>query len=267
MTEAIVAAIAPTVTHASGSGCGRAASGCENMSAWENYQRGLWHVVSLQPRGHRRGAGALRCAIAADPQFAPAHAGYAYALYVEAIWGFVARRRAESGAGAGIGRAARSARPPGCLRAPDARPGADVARRRQGCARGVRPRRRAQPEPRGRPISGSRYALALAGRADDALASVDRAIRLSPYDPLMHAYLSLKSGLLILTGRFAEAIDAAREAQRQPNCSAWAHLHEASALANLGRLPEAKAAMNERMRCSRTSRSVGCARCCRSSRA
>jgi hypothetical protein len=59
----------------------------------------------------------------------------------------------------------------------------------------------------------------------------------------MHAFVTLKSGMLILMGRFVEALDTARDAQRKPNCTAWAHLHEASALANLERPDDARAAM------------------------
>jgi Flp pilus assembly protein TadD len=90
---------------------------------------------------------------------------------------------------------------------------------------------------------GFAFALGMAGRHDEALASVARAIRLSPFDPLMHAFLTFRSATLINLGRFAEAIEAARDAQRQPNHTAWPHMHEASALVNLGRREEGKAAM------------------------
>jgi tetratricopeptide (TPR) repeat protein len=38
-------------------------------------------------------------------------------------------------------------------------------------------------------------------------------------------------------------LDVARNALQQPSATAWAHLQEASALANLGRIDEAETAM------------------------
>jgi len=84
----------------------------------------------------------------------------------------------------------------------------------------------------------------MAGRHEEAQSGIGRAIRLSPFDPLMHAFLTLKCGTLINLGRYAEVVEAAGDAQCQPNHTARAHLHEASALVNLGQLDEGRAAMD-----------------------
>jgi len=87
------------------------------------------------------------------------------------------------------------------------------------------------------------FAQAVAGRPAEALTSVDRAIRQSPYDPVMHAFLTLRSAVLILLDRNEEALATTRDAQRLPSCTVWGWLQEATALANLGRIEEARTAL------------------------
>ena len=243
VTEAIVAAIAPAVRQRERERVRRCRSACENMSAWETYQRGLWHADRYSREDVAAAKALLLRSIAADPQFAPAHAGYAYVLYAEAIWGFVPDvvsnlERARESANRAIALDRQDAFAHLMLgRVLTSLGDVKAALAECGLAVELNPNLASAR-------FGLGYAQALAaGRGDEALTSVDHAIRLSPYDPLMHAYLSLRSGILILLGRFAEAIDVARDAQRQPNCTAWAHLHEASGLANLGREQDARVAM------------------------
>ena len=244
VTEAVVAAIAPAVSHLERERVRTSRASCSSMGAWENYQRGLWHVYRYSATDVVTAQQQFERAIAADPHFSPAHAGLAYALYVEAIWGFVAD------VGANLRKARQSAERAVALDRRDAFAHfvlgrvlmtiGEVRAALAECALAI------ELNPNLAVAHfGLAYALGLAGRASETLASVDRAVRLSPYDPLMHAFLTLKSGMLVIMGRFVEAIEAARDAQRQPNCTAWAHLHEASALANLGRIDEARAAMDK----------------------
>jgi adenylate cyclase len=244
VTEAIVAAIAPAVTHLERERVREARCSCSNMGAWENYQRGLWHVYRYSQQDIAMAKELFACAIRTDAQFAPAYAGEAYALFVEAIWGFVAD------AGANLRKARQSAQRAVTLDARDAFAHLVLGRvlMTSGEVRAALTECRIALELNPNLAAahfGLAYGLAFAGRIDEALDSVDRAIRLSPYDPLMHAFVTLKSGMLVLAGRYDEALETARDAQRKPNCTAWASLHEATALANLGRLDEAKAAMDK----------------------
>ncbi len=214
----------------------------------------------------RRRSGSC-CAIAADPQFAPAHAGYAYALYVEAIWGFVSDFAANLELARGIGRPRDRARPAGRLRAPDAGPRADGAGRRQGGARGVRRSPSTSTRTSRRPTSGSRTRSPSSVAPDAALASVDRAIRLSPYDPA-------PARVPFAQERPSDPDRPLRRGDRR-----GARRRSGSRTAAPGRtctrrlpwrtsngFPRRRRRSTARMRCSRTSRWVGCARCCRSSR-
>jgi adenylate cyclase len=240
ITLSIVSAIAPALGELERARARRAP--CCNTSAWDAYQRGLWHIYRYSPKDHALARELFGHAIRIDPQFAPGHAGLAYVLFNEVVWGYVAD------VAGNLERARRAATRALALDPRDAfahvvlgrvlTMGGDVEGALAECQRALELNPNLAVA-----HHGLAYALALAGRADDALASVDRAIRLSPYDALMHAFVSLRSGILVILGRHAEAIEAAHLAQRQPGHTAWALLHEASALANLGQLEAARAAI------------------------
>ena len=94
---------------------------------------------------------------------------------------------------------------------------------------------------------GRAHSLWMSGRPEDAIRSHDEAMRLSPRDPLLWAFQASKAIALILLGRYDEALDWARKAQRQPSTSLWAFMPEVSALGLMGRTEEARAAL-ERVR-------------------
>jgi adenylate cyclase len=76
----------------------------------------------------------------------------------------------------------------------------------------------------------------------EALSSFERAIRMSPVDPLLHQTLAGIGYVLIELGRFDEAIVAGRKAQRQNASFSLSYRCLASAFAHLGRDAEARAA-------------------------
>ena len=90
---------------------------------------------------------------------------------------------------------------------------------------------------------GRAHSLWMSGQALQAIASHDEAMRLSPRDPILWAFMASKAIALIMLGRYDEGLDWARKAQRQPSTAVWAFLPEASALALLDRNDEAGAAL------------------------
>ncbi len=74
---------------------------------------------------------------------------------------------------------------------------------------------------------------------------MDEALRLSPRDPVAWAFMVVRSFALIFLRRHDEALEWARKSQRQPNAdgAVWPYAQEASALAHLGRIDEARAAL------------------------
>ncbi len=90
--------------------------------------------------------------------------------------------------------------------------------------------------------SASGWAYLLAGQPEQAVRSFERAIRMSPVDPLLHrAFASLGMAFIEL-GCFDEAIAAGKKAERQNPSYSPAHRCLASAFAHLARDAEARAA-------------------------
>jgi TolB-like protein len=81
-----------------------------------------------------------------------------------------------------------------------------------------------------------------AGLPEEAVRSFERAIRMSPVDPLLHQAFTGMGYALIELGRFDEAIVAGKKAQRQNSSFSPAYRCLASAFAHLGHDAEARAA-------------------------
>jgi TolB-like protein/Flp pilus assembly protein TadD len=82
--------------------------------------------------------------------------------------------------------------------------------------------------------------LAYEMRYDEAVEGFRRAIRLSPNDPQLWAFLSYGALAMIFKGDFATALEWAERASGIPNCQYWTASHKAAALALLGRDDEAR---------------------------
>jgi adenylate cyclase len=82
----------------------------------------------------------------------------------------------------------------------------------------------------------------IAGLWEEALRSLERAIRMSPVDPRLHNTFALMGLAFIELGRFDEAIVAGKKAQRHNPSLPVAYRCLASAFAHLGRDAEAREA-------------------------
>jgi adenylate cyclase len=82
----------------------------------------------------------------------------------------------------------------------------------------------------------------VAGLPEEAIRSLERAMRMSPVDPRLYQVFSGMALALIELRRFDEAIVAAKKAQRQRPSYPPAHYCLASAFAHLGRYAEAREA-------------------------
>jgi adenylate cyclase len=82
----------------------------------------------------------------------------------------------------------------------------------------------------------------IAGLPEEAIRSFERAIRMSPVDPLLHRSFAGMGYAFIELGRFDEAIAAGKKALRQNTFFSTAYRCLASAFAHLGRDAEARKA-------------------------
>jgi TolB-like protein/Tfp pilus assembly protein PilF len=83
--------------------------------------------------------------------------------------------------------------------------------------------------------------LAYEGRVSEAIPYFQKAIDLSPYDPLRWAFYSYRALAHIFAREFEAAREWAERATRVPNAHYWAFAHHAAALGHLGHQEAARA--------------------------
>ncbi|QIG97585.2 MULTISPECIES: winged helix-turn-helix domain-containing tetratricopeptide repeat protein [unclassified Bradyrhizobium] len=82
----------------------------------------------------------------------------------------------------------------------------------------------------------------IAGRPEEAIRTFERAVRMSPLDPVLHVVFTGIGMALIELGRFDEAVEAGKKAQRQNPSYSSAYRCLVSAYAHLGRDAESREA-------------------------
>jgi adenylate cyclase len=91
---------------------------------------------------------------------------------------------------------------------------------------------------------GLSFALVLAGKVEEGIEKSIQAERVSPRDPLLWSALVIRGLASNLLERYEEAIDYADKASQIPASSGyWPHALKASALAQTGRVDEARAVL------------------------
>ncbi len=65
-------------------------------------------------------------------------------------------------------------------------------------------------------------------------------MRFSPRDPLMWVFLASKAIALQMLGRYPEAVQCSRKAQRQPNAGTFSYIAEVSALGQMGQAKDSR---------------------------
>ena len=243
VTHAIVTAIEPELVSAERERARRKPP--DNLDAWEWCQRGLWHLYHFSPEENATAQEMFHRAIALDPGFAQPHAALAYSLFYDLLIGYV------SEPGDRLARAHEAGKTAVMLDDKDSFShyalgrvctmlgNHDEAMDELDVAVALNPNAALAHHGRG-------YVLTLIGRAEEALDEYDEALRLSPRDPLAVGTITMRSVALTLLHRHEEAVEWARRSQRQPGAArlgGWPEAHEATALAHLGRVDEARAAL------------------------
>jgi len=91
-------------------------------------------------------------------------------------------------------------------------------------------------------LSCKGHVYRIAGLPEEAIRSFERAVRMSPVDPVLHAVFTGIGMALIELGRFDEAVEAGKKAERQNPSYSSAYRCLASAYAHLGRDAESREA-------------------------
>jgi len=222
----------------------------ENLDVWESYQRGLWHMYRFNAEDNAEAQRLFRRAIEASGNFAPAHAGLTHALYYAFMHGHAEDRQAALDEAYTSGRAA--------VAADDRDADAHFALGRilylrHEIAASVKEVEAAvdQNPSFAHAHLGFATALLFDGQCERCIAACDQAARLSPHDPLMWTILTVKAQGLVGLEHYSEAVEAARDAVRQPTAPWTAYLVSAIASSLAGNTVEGAAALADVRRLKR----------------
>jgi DNA-binding SARP family transcriptional activator len=210
-----------------------------SLDAWESHHRGLWHMYRFSKTDNEHARQYFAQAVALDPTFARAYAGLSFAHFQNAFLGW-------KKAGPEIDRAFDAAGK--SLMADERDPTAHWAMGRALWLRGSQDQavheleRAVDLSPN---YAGGHYTLAFvhsqSGDPGAAISFTDHARLLSPFDPLLFAFLGARCMALARLGRFDEAADWGVKAAARPNAHQHINAIAAFTLGLAGRVDEAGA--------------------------
>lgn len=215
----------------------------DNLDAWELYQRALWHMWSFE---HDKLSTAIELFIKAnqaDPDFAPAYAYLAYSYYLTVIMGYADEPEARLQEGLAAAKLA--------LKHDDKDAIPYFSAGRIHMMLGDHDASIASLEKSielnpyfAQSYHGLGFALALAGRLEEAKQTSRKAIDLSPRDPMLWAFIIVHALTCVLDGENEEGLSSAQQALQIPSATGyWPHAVMAASLSNLGRTDEARNAL------------------------
>ena len=240
VTQAIVTTIEPELMNTERQRARRKPTA--NLTAWEAYQRGLWHIYQYRQEDTAMALELLHKATQLDPEFASAFGGIAYSMYVHIIMGDSDDRETDLQRGLEAGLTAVSL--------DDRDPFSHVGLGRLQIVRAEHQQAIASFD-RALELNpsfalahyGKGHSLWHCGHPDQSIICLDEAMRLSPRDPLMWTFLASKAIALFMLERYDEALDCSHRSQRYPVTAIWAHMAELATLGTLERQDEARGAI------------------------
>ena len=215
----------------------------DSLDAWGIYQRALWHMYSLAKEHNPVAIELFQQSIATDPNFAPAYAYLSYSHYMTVIMGWGKDDEWS------LSQAMEAARKAQTIDPKDSVTHFSLGRiqmlRGQHDDSIASLEKAIELSPNSfQAYHGLAMVLVLAGRLDEAKEISMKGEHISPRDPLLWAAIAVRSLAYILTHDYDDALHLARRAKQFPNPSGyWPHALSASALAHLGQIEEAQSSV------------------------
>jgi adenylate cyclase len=245
ITEKIVAAIGPEIDQVERDRAQRLPP--DNLDAWESYQRGLWHLYRFTKKDNAEARRLFRQSASTSTKFSQPLSGITHSLYFSFMHGYAEDRTATLEEAFLTGRQAvavddRDADAHFAL-------GRILYLRRDLDASIAECKIAVSYNPS---FSHAHIGLATAtlynGQWAESIESSDRAIRLSPHDPLLWIVLTVKALALLYSADPDQAEDVARQATRLPVAEFSPHIALASILGHRKKNDEAQRAMQDLLR-------------------
>lgn len=218
-----------------------------SLQAWDSFHLGMSHLYKANAADNLQAQDWLRRAIALDPGFAQAHAYLSYAIvlsmiYFEADPGLPRIDEALAIAAQAVDLDDRDAVARFALgRALTVRQAYDDAMAEMAMATDLNPALAIG-------WCGLADAHAYAGEFERAFTLFQKAIDLSPHDPMLWAFFSYRSLAHLFAQEFAHAAEDAHRAIRMPHCHYWPYAHRVAAFGHLGDRAQARQAVAELQR-------------------
>lgn len=210
-----------------------------SLDAWEAHHRGLWHMYRFSKTDNEHARQYFAQAVELDPTFARAYAGLSFAHFQNAFLGW---KKAAPEIDRAFDAAGKS------LMADDRDPTAHWAMGRALWLRGTQDQAVQELE-RAVDLSpnyaGGHYTLAFvhsqSGDPKAAISFTDHARLLSPFDPLLFAFLGARTMALARLGQYEEAANWGIKAAARPNAHQHIMAIAAFTLGLAGRIEEGNA--------------------------
>jgi adenylate cyclase len=234
LTEQVVGAIEPAMLQSEGARLSRKNPG--DLTAFDCFQRGMWHFNKTTEEGFEAALGLFRQAVDRDPELSQGYVGLARTLYGRALYGWSPNRQAEFEEALEAAEIAIRLDPRDAI-AYYAFAGAALYLNRQDDALDAA-RKAVALNPNfayGHVRVGQ--VLSLLGRAGEAVAPIEKAIRRNPYDPQLGVILGTLSLACYLAGDYEASVRYAKSAHSSNYRGAASIV--AAGLAQLGRTDEA----------------------------
>jgi len=243
ITETIAAAIEPEIGESERGRARRKPP--ENLDAWDNYQLGLSNLYRFTKESHAEARRLFERAIDFDQGFAAAFAGLAYAHLLDTAFGYVDTRDTS------LDQALRAAETAIALDEKDAFAHCVLGRvftyvgRNTAAIEEVRTAIDLTPS-----LALAHYAMGHAmmavGRPEEAIHALDQAARLSPHDPFLWLFDTVRGWAYNLKGDHERAIEWSERASRRPGkIEFWLYSVLASSFGHLEKHEEAQDALNK----------------------
>jgi len=215
----------------------------ENMDAWDNLCRGRWYLYKFEGASIAKAQEYITEAIRLDPTFSQAHSTLAEAKFVCFFTGLTNTPLEDLQEGFDAARKA--------VLLDDKDP---VAYAVLGVIYLMRREHASAAEALQQAIAINPsstnahhwYGLvhAFDGRPDEAISEQDLATRLSPYDPRLWAFMTVRAYASLNAEQFENALEWALKAIRQPNAPRNPYIVQIIALSYLGRVDQMRVATN-----------------------
>jgi TolB-like protein len=241
ITEAVVIAIEPAVVETERRRAARKPP--QSLGAWEAYHRGMWHYARNSAAENKIAKQFLRRAIAADRNFALAHAMLAMSIFMDGtIYQTISIAEALV---QGIPHAQKA------VSLDPLEPGAHVIKGwamiiqgdlEDAIAEGRQALALSPNSASGNHVLGA--ALIYSGRQREGIEHIHASIRLDPHDPVLsNTRMRIVAAGHYFLGDYMASLDAAKAFQRTYPDNLWTDRWLAAALGQLGRQPEARQAL------------------------